>query len=78
MVYSVVADSPKTKTSYRTLKLPVEIIDLLREYQKHQADYAQSIGSQWNESDRIFTTWNGLPMFITTPSNFASDTAYGS
>jgi len=66
----VYTDSPKTKTSYRTLKLPLEIMELLRHYKEHQAEYAESIGDLWEDHDRLFTTWDGKPMFITTPRHY--------
>jgi integrase len=62
------SDTPKTKNSYRTLRLPLELINLLRQYQAHQAEYAESLGNQWHDNDRLFTQWNGLPMFTNSPS----------
>jgi integrase len=66
----IYTDTPKTRTSYRTLKLPQVIIDLIMRYKTHQAEYAESIGDQWHETDRLFTQWNGKPMFTNTPSLF--------
>lgn len=66
-------DTPKTKTSYRTLKLPDEIIRLLIRYQAWQNKYKGELGDKWIENDRLFTTWNGNPMSTNTPHRFYED-----
>jgi integrase len=66
----IFTDTPKTKTSYRTVKMPQEIMDLLNEYKAHRSDYIDSVGDQWHESDRLFTTWCGKPMYPTTTTKF--------
>jgi integrase len=66
----IFTDSPKTKNSYRTLKLPPEIMDLLKSYQQYQNEYAKSLGSQWENHDRLFIKWNGSPIFPNTPALF--------
>jgi integrase len=60
-------DTPKTRTSQRTLKIPLEVIGLLKQFQKQQKEYADSLGDFWQNTDRLFTTAEGKPMFITTP-----------
>jgi integrase len=77
----VYTDIPKTKMSFRTLKLPAEIMSLLSRYKAHKQEQAKSVGNKWNnqiegmdgkliDNDRLFTTWDGSPMFITSPSWF--------
>jgi len=66
----VFTDTPKTRTSYRTLKLPAEIMDLVNRYKQVQAEYAKSLGDKWVDTDRLFTTWDGSPMFPNTPSKY--------
>jgi len=51
----------KTASSVRTIKLPTVAIDLLREYHKWQTLQRLSIGDQWVDCDRIYTSWNGRP-----------------
>ena len=69
----------KTNTSYRTLKLPAELLALLSDYREHQAKYIASLGDKWVDkirglsdkivdNDRLFTQWNGAPMFPNAPS----------
>ncbi|MBR3667801.1 MAG: tyrosine-type recombinase/integrase [Ruminococcus sp.] len=28
------------------------------------------LGDKWNDTDRLFTTWNGKPMHVTAPADF--------
>jgi integrase len=63
-------DTTKTKSSQRSLKLPDEVITLLRAYKSWQASERLKIGDQWIPSDRLFTAWNGAPMGHTTAINW--------
>lgn len=59
-------DTPKTKQSQRALKLPVCVLDLLRQYRLYQSKQRLKYGGQWG-SDRVFTSGNGKPMGTSTP-----------
>lgn len=63
----IYTDTPKTKTSMRTLKLPKEIITLLQKYRTFQTAYKATLGSKWIENDRLFTQADGKPMDMTSP-----------
>jgi len=63
-------DTPKTKTSLRTLKLPLEVLALLTRYRDHQSAYAVTLGDKWHDTDRLFTSWNGSPMYTNAPERF--------
>ncbi len=63
-------DTPKTKTSNRTLKLSEDIMAVVKRYHEHQNDEKFVLGSKWIETDRLFTTWNGLPMHTNTPHKY--------
>ena len=63
-------DTPKTASSLRSLKLQPEVIDLLKRYKKWQSSYIKDIGDKWQETDRLFTTWNGAPMHVTSPADY--------
>lgn len=63
-------DTPKTKTSRRTLKLPAHIMETLKEYRQRQNTRREICGGSWVETDRIFTTWKGETMPTTSPKNF--------
>jgi len=45
-------------------------MDLLKSYQQYQAEYAKSLGYQWENHDRLFIKWNGFPIFPNTPALF--------
>lgn len=59
-------DAPKTKQSQRALKLPAQMISLLRQYRLSQSKERLKCGTGW-ESDNVFTTGNGKPMGTSTP-----------
>ena len=77
----VFTDTLKTRTSYRSLKLPAEIMEVLKQYKEHQAKYIDTLGKKWVThikglgdkivvNDRLFTQWDGKPMFTNSPSLF--------
>lgn len=51
--------TPKTKSSYRTIKLPPNVFTLLSEYKCWQTIERLRLGSKWVNNDYIFTQWNG-------------------
>jgi integrase len=63
-------DTPKTKRSLRTLRLPVEVIALLMRYREHQSAYALTLGNKWIDTDRLFTAWDGSYMYHNAPLKF--------
>ena len=63
-------DTPKTASSIRSLKMQPEIIELLTRYKAWQDSYIAKLGDKWNDTDRLFTTWNGKPMHVTAPAGF--------
>lgn len=63
-------ETPKTETSYRTLKLPDEVIGTILHWRDLQDKQRTKVGSKWQETDRIFTKWNGLPLDGTAPGYF--------
>ena len=63
-------DTPKTKGSIRSLKLPQNVMFILKQHQNKQFSQRLKIGDQWNETDRLFTTWNGKQMDGATPYNW--------
>ncbi len=53
---------PKTRDSVRSIRLPQETMDLLRQYQRWQREEALCQGSRWQASPYIFTGEHGGPM----------------
>ena len=52
----------KTVTSDRTIKLPLQAFEMLKEYKKGQKEDQLRAGDKWVKTDRIFTQWNGEPI----------------
>jgi integrase len=61
---------PKNESSKRVVSLPSSIIVLLKEYRREQLQERLRLGDMWQDSNRIFTTWDGRPMHPDTPSNW--------
>ena len=77
----IFTDSPKTKSSYRTLRLSPELMNFLLQYKVHREEYVKSVGRSWVakieglegklvDNDRLFTQWDGLPMHPNAPALF--------
>lgn len=65
---------PKNSNSNRTIAIPKFVISLLKAYEKEQKSQRLKIGDQWiQESDFVFTTWNGSPMHPDTISSWFAD-----
>ena len=64
------ADTPKTASSVRSLKMQPELIELLTRYKSWQDNYIATVGDKWEDTDRLFTTWDGLPMHVTSPADY--------
>jgi integrase len=65
--------SPKNETSQRIISMPKLIMDLLKTYKAWQNEERLKCGDQWQDSDRLFTQWNGKPMHPSTPSIWFKD-----
>ena len=55
-------DTPKTSTSARTVKLPIETINLLREYQEWYDDLRMKNDERWCNTDFLFVQDDGSAM----------------
>lgn len=53
---------PKTGASIRTMKLPVEVFNMLEDYRRHQNKERLKLGDRWEENDRLFTQLEGKPI----------------
>lgn len=73
--------APKNESSKRIISLPSTVVSLLRQYklwqngQRVKAESKKEDGSLdpnniWVDSGRIFTKWNGAPIFPDTPSKW--------
>ncbi len=58
----IFTDTPKTKSSQRSLKVPESVILLLRQYRAWQSAERLKMGDQWEQNDRLFIGLHGRPM----------------
>lgn len=74
----IFVDTTKNCSSDRVIKISLTAIELLKSYLKWQTEYMRELGDQWIDTDRLFTTWNGTPIFPDTVtsrfSEFVKDT----
>ena len=61
---------PKTEESVRSLSIPANVVDLLKQYKSLQNEARLKLGSLWKGSDRLFTTWDGQPGHPYWPGNW--------
>lgn len=66
----VFTKDPKNKSSVRRIALSDSLIDLLKLYKKEQIEQKFMLANKWVDEGWLFTKWNGLPMFPTTPSQW--------
>lgn len=71
----IFTETPKTQKSIRTIKLPVESMEMLRQYHTWQLKERLRLGDQWQDCDRLFTKWNGTPMHPSTVTGWFSSFA---
>jgi len=60
-------DTPKTKKSRRSIKVSKRVIELLKELQNEQNEKAETYGSKWMPTERVFTTEFGGVMGNAAP-----------
>ncbi len=63
----IFTDTPKTKGSMRSVKMPPEVISILKRHRSDQSKEIFKLGDQWHYTDRLFTAWNGEPMNPNNP-----------
>ena len=63
----IYTDTPKTENSVRYIKVPMHVIEVLKEFKLWQEEESKRIGSKWETTDRLFTKWNGSPMNLQSP-----------
>ena len=63
----IYTDTTKTENSVRYVKVPMEIIEILKRYKLEQDEEKANLGSLWNDYDRLFVKWDGRPMNPQTP-----------
>lgn len=63
--------SPKTESGTRIISIPSSLVKLFKQYKAWQNEEKLKAGDQWDEdSVRVFTKWDGTPIFPNTPSQW--------
>ena len=63
----------KTATSDRTIKLPKQAFEILREYKRWQNEERLKMGDRWESSNRIFAQYDGKPVHPDSISGWFRD-----
>ena len=63
-------ETPKTEQSRRSLKLPQDVMNVLKKWQGIQDKQRKKVGDKWIETDRVFTKWNGLTLDRSAPGRY--------
>lgn len=58
----IIEDETKNTSSRRSFKVPKELLPLLKRYNVWQMQHRLMVGDQWQDTERLFTSWNGSPM----------------
>ena len=66
----VFTKSPKNESSKRIISLPKSVVSSLNQYKLWQNGEKATLKNLWIDSNRIFTSKNGEPMFPDTPSQW--------
>lgn len=69
----VFEDTTKNFSSKRVIKIPVTVIELLREHKAAQGVERFRLGDKWEESGKLFTQWNGRPIHPDTITSWFHD-----
>lgn len=71
--FGTYTDTPKTKSSYRSLYIQPFLLELIKQLQEEQKVVAEKCGDQWVESDRLFINWCGKPLNPNVPYKWLQD-----
>jgi len=63
----IYTDTPKTESSVRFIKIPMDIIEILKLYKEEQDTEREKMGSHWHDTNRLFVKFDGQPMNPQTP-----------
>lgn len=62
--------NPKTQSSIREVGIPDIVINMLKKYRTWYEAEKERCGDLWNNSNRLFVTWNGNPMHPDTVTDW--------
>ncbi len=65
-------DTTKTNASKRANKVPLLVINILKELRHEQITERLKLGDKWIDSNKVFTQWNGKPIHPDTITGWFS------
>lgn len=68
--YGVINDTPKTAASVRTITVPENVLNVLRQYKTEQNEARLKLGNLWKGSTKVWTTPDGGPAHPTSFTSF--------
>lgn len=68
----IITKEPKTKSGIRHFAISDTLCRMLKEYRRWQIEQRFKAGSEWIDTDRLFTQWNGLPIYPDTVTDWFS------
>lgn len=69
---TMITKEPKTKSGIRHFSLSIHACILLKKYKRWQLEQKLGAGDRWEESDRLFTSWNGKTIHPDTITDWFS------
>jgi integrase len=69
---TILAGQPKTRSGRRTIPVPADVIEALREHRRRQNERRLALGPIWQDHDLVFAAANGNPI---NPDNLRRDYA---
>lgn len=78
----IITKKPKNETSIRIISIPQMVMDVVKQYRRWQIKEKLKLGDMWQrrerekygesyqDNDRLFTTYDGSPVFPDTPSKW--------
>jgi len=70
---TIITKEPKTQSGMRKFVMSDTICKILKDYRKWHLEVKVRLGDQWVDTDRLFTTWNGSPIYPDTVTSWFSD-----
>ena len=67
---TIITKEPKTKSGIRRFTLSITACILLKQYRAWQMKQKLRVGDRWQECDRLFTTWEGIPIYPDTVTDW--------
>lgn len=67
---TIITKEPKTRSGIRHFAMSETLCRILKEYRRWQMEQRIKAGTDWQNTDRLFTQWNGLPIYPDTVTDW--------